>query len=63
MTPKTVTYVLDINTLITQELIKEIHLKGHTRIPLYDETIDNIKAVLCTKDLIGFLNDKNGINH
>ncbi|NOQ91450.1 MAG: gliding motility-associated protein GldE [Flavobacteriaceae bacterium] len=40
---------------ITEKIIK----KGHSRIPVYNENIDNITGVLYTKDLIPFINKNN----
>ena len=40
--------------LITDKIIK----KGHSRIPVYQENIDNIIGILYTKDLIPHLNKK-----
>lgn len=37
---------------ITEKIIK----KGHSRIPVYEETIDNITGILYTKDLIPHIN-------
>ena len=39
---------------VTEKIIK----KGHSRIPVYDENIDNIIGILYTKDLIPHLNKK-----
>jgi gliding motility-associated protein GldE len=40
---------------ITEKIIK----KGHSRIPVYEESIDKILGILYTKDLIPHLNKKN----
>ncbi len=40
---------------ITEKIIK----KGHSRIPVYNENIDNITGVLYTKDLIPHINKNN----
>ena len=40
--------------MITEKIIK----KGHSRIPVYEENIDNIIGILYTKDLIPHLNKK-----
>ncbi len=39
---------------VTEKIIK----KGHSRIPIYDENIDNIIGILYTKDLIPHINKK-----
>ncbi len=59
MTPKTVVYYLNRNYPITEKLLKEIKDKGHSRIPIYDETPDNMIGILYTKDLIGMYGDEN----
>ncbi len=40
-------------------IIDKIIMKGHSRIPVYQENIDNIIGVLYTKDLIPHINKKN----
>lgn len=40
------------------ELIDLIKEKGHTRIPLYDEKVDNILGIIHAKELLPFVNDK-----
>ena len=40
-----------------EEVLKIINKEGVSRIPVYDEDIDNIKGVLYTKDLIPSLNE------
>jgi len=39
------------------ELIKMIKTKGHTRIPVYEETIDKIKGIINAKDLLPFISN------
>lgn len=51
MTPRTDVYGIDINDDINAILEKMDEYK-YSRIPIYDETIDNIKGVLFIKDLI-----------
>ena len=41
-----------------QDVLEKIVQEGISRIPVYHETIDNIKGILYIKDLIGSLNDK-----
>ena len=36
MTPFDEIYMLDINTVINRDLLKEIYTKGYSRIPVYD---------------------------
>jgi metal transporter CNNM len=54
MTPASVVYTLERNQLLSKELLEEIRDNGHTRIPLFDKTIDKITSVLFVKDLIGY---------
>ena len=42
-----------------KSLIKIILDAGHSRMPVYDETVDNITGILYVKDLIKLLGDKN----
>jgi len=41
-----------------EKLINIIHSKGHTRIPLYDEKVDNILGIIHAKELLPFISDK-----
>jgi metal transporter CNNM len=58
MTPRTVIYALDIKTKLNDKTLADIKKEGFTRVPIYENSIDNIKGVLYVKDLI---NIKNGI--
>lgn len=51
MTPRTDTYMIDINVPLS-EYLDELLNKKHSRIPAYDEEIDNIIGVLFLKDFI-----------
>ena len=53
MTHRTDMFAVDIN-ISTEELLEEIKKDDckHSRIPVYDETIDEIKGILYVKDLI-----------
>ncbi|CAD5235410.1 unnamed protein product [Bursaphelenchus xylophilus] len=56
MTPLDKVYMLDENTLMTREVCAEIHKKGHTRIPLYQNGNKNmVTCILNVKDLAAFL--------
>lgn len=46
---------VDINTGFS-ELMKIIIESGHTRIPVYEESFDNVKGILYIKDLLPYLN-------
>jgi putative hemolysin len=43
-----------------QEAINTIVQEGHSRIPVYEESIDEIVGILYAKDLLPFLKDPNG---
>lgn len=59
MTHRTDMFAVDIN-MSPEELIEEIIKDDckHSRIPVYDETIDEIKGVLYVKDIIKNMNKK-----
>lgn len=59
MTPKTVLYTLDKNTILDKSKLLEIRDKGFTRIPIYDSKEDNIIGTLNAKDLIGIFTETN----
>ena len=52
MTPRTVIFAIEINEVLNTKLIGKIKKEGFTRIPIYQEKIDNIIGVLYVKDLI-----------
>ncbi len=45
-------------SILPAELINLIKEKGHTRIPLYDEKVDNILGIIHAKELLPFINNK-----
>lgn len=53
MTPRTVLYALEVTDILSEDLLDEIREEGFTRVPVYDQTFDNVVGVLYTKDLIG----------
>ena len=55
MTSRLAITAFDINTNF-DELLEKIQECGYSRIPIYSDTIDNIKGVLYVKDLLPFLN-------
>ncbi|MBS1628114.1 MAG: gliding motility-associated protein GldE [Bacteroidetes bacterium] len=50
-------YTSTYNEVLTQ--VKELH---YSRIPIYNEDLDDIKGLLHTKDLIPFINEGNSFN-
>lgn len=60
MVPRTDVVAVDIS--ITRErLIKVVIDEGYTRIPVYDQTIDNIVGIMYTKDLLSMLEHRDVI--
>ena len=57
MTPKTVLYSLNKDTILNKAKLLEIRDNGFTRIPVYDSKEDNIIGVLNAKDLIGIFTE------
>ncbi|CAD5228412.1 unnamed protein product [Bursaphelenchus okinawaensis] len=55
MTPMDKVYMLDENTLMTDAVCREIHQRGHTRVPLYSGSRNMITSILNVKDLAAFL--------
>ena len=45
-------YMLDINTHLDHKTLREIYSKGHSRVPIYDKSKDNVVGILMTRDLI-----------
>lgn len=58
MTPRSVVFLLDINTRLDETILKKIKKSGLARIPIYKDEIDNILGVLYSKDLIGAQKNK-----
>ena len=61
MTPRTDMYAIDINEDIKEQL-DEIDEFKDSRIPVYDEDIDDIKGILFLKDILKPLKDNKEIN-
>jgi len=57
MRPRIDSFLVDIK-LPFKELMKEIIETKYSRIPIYDESPDNIKGILYIKDLLPYLNKK-----
>lgn len=51
MTHRTDIFAIDINDN-TEEILKELDDYKYSRVPVYDETIDNIEGILFVKDLL-----------
>jgi putative hemolysin len=56
MVPRMDVVALDVTTPMV-ETVNTILDAGHSRIPIYEETIDNVVGVLYAKDLLCFLRD------
>jgi putative hemolysin len=56
MVPRTDIVALEIGTPLLQS-VEPILQSGHTRLPVYEETIDNVVGVLHAKDLLRYLRD------
>ncbi len=52
MTPRTVVFALEIDTVLNKTLLNKIKKQEFTRIPIYQDSIDNAIGVLYIKDLI-----------
>ena len=61
MTPRTDMYAIDINEDLKEQL-DEIDEFKYSRIPVYDEDIDDIKGILFVKDILKPLKDNKEIN-
>lgn len=59
MTPRTVVYDLNKNTILNVSKIEEIKQKGYSRIPIFDTNTDNMIGILFVKDLIGLVPSEN----
>jgi putative hemolysin len=56
MVPRMDVVALDVTTPLL-EALDTIMKAGHSRIPVYDETIDNVQGVLYAKDLLPYLRE------
>ncbi len=57
---------IDVNavadTMTLNEILDEINKYGHSRIPVYNESIDNIFGILYVKDLLKAISTENGLD-
>lgn len=60
MTPRTDMYAIDINDKI-EDVLDEIDEFKYSRIPVYEENVDDIKGILFVKDILKPLKDKEKI--
>lgn len=60
MIPRIDMVCVDLSMTI-DEVLNLVREKGHSRIPVYDEKVDNIKGILHVKDLLPFMGQKNHI--
>lgn len=60
MTHRTDVYAVDINSDI-DDILKELGEYKYSRIPVYDEEIDDIKGILFIKDLLKYVNSKKNV--
>ena len=51
MTPRTEKEAVELNTPVS-EALRALVASGHSRIPVYEETLDNITGILFAKDLL-----------
>jgi metal transporter CNNM len=52
MTPLSSTFMIDINRKLDAYLLREIYQKGYSRIPIYENSKENIVGILMARDLI-----------
>ena len=57
MIPRTEIFAVDVDSSIT-DVIKKIEELKYSRIPVYEDTIDNIKGIIYFKDIISSKNSK-----
>ncbi len=60
MTHRTDIYAIDMNRDVN-ELIEELDEYKYSRVPVYDETIDEIKGILYLKDLLKYVKGKRSV--
>lgn len=57
MTPRVDIAAVSIDSTF-EELLNIINESGHSRIPLFEKDLDNIKGIIIAKDLLPFIKDK-----
>lgn len=57
MTPRTDTHFLETDTTIA-EVLEKVEEWGHSRIPVFEDSVDDVKGILYVKDLVGILSKK-----
>lgn len=60
MVPRIDVLALDVNTTIS-DARKEFIKAGHSRVPVYEDTIDNVVGLLYAKDLLGIVDGNDTI--
>ncbi|MBN1499073.1 MAG: HlyC/CorC family transporter [Spirochaetes bacterium] len=57
MIPRVDAVAIPIKTTL-KEIVNVVYEAGHSRIPVFEDTIDNISGILYVKDLLEFITDK-----
>ncbi|MCX7876272.1 MAG: hemolysin family protein [Melioribacteraceae bacterium] len=57
MTPRVDIAAISVDASF-EDLLTVINSSGHSRIPLYEKDLDNIKGIIIAKDLLPFIKDK-----
>ena len=60
MTHRTDIYSIEINSKI-EDILKDLDEYKYSRIPVYEDTIDDIKGILFVKDLLKYLYEKKSV--
>ncbi len=58
MTPRTSVFAIDINDP-PKDVVNNILTEHYSRVPIYDEDIDNIIGILHIKDTLSIINKEN----
>ena len=59
MTPRTSVFTIPLETP-SQEALSRIASKGHSRVPVVGESIDDVKGILYAKDILAVLAERDG---